>query len=392
MSRLRSGPPVVVTALAFVVAIVVGGILIAVTDTPTIKASKYFFSSPGPTFSRAWHAVSSAYVALFEGAVFDPHLVGHGSSWNALTPISNTLLNATPLILMGLSVALAFRTGLFNIGGQGQLIIGAVCAGYVGFAWQLPVVLHVVVAAIAGVIGGAVWGGLAGWLKARTGAHEVITTIMLNYIAFNLLAYLLSLSGFRRPGSNQAISSLIHQHARLPALLPAPLRVHVGLLIALAAAAVVHWLLTRGTLGFRLRAVGANQNAARTAGMDVGRNYLIAMVIAGALAGLAGVSQILGTNTAITQDIDAGIGFTGITVALLGRAQPWPTVLAGMLFGAFQAGGVTMQTKTGTPIDLVTVVQALMVVFIAAPALVRALFRLRAASGVETSLAKGWNG
>ncbi|MDQ1484690.1 MAG: ral nucleoside transport system permease protein, partial [Actinomycetota bacterium] len=354
MSRLRSGPPVVVTALAFVVAIVVGGILIAVTDTPTIKASKYFFSSPGPTFSRAWHAVSSAYVALFEGAVFDPHLVGHGSSWNALTPISNTLLNATPLILMGLSVALAFRTGLFNIGGQGQLIIGAVCAGYVGFAWQLPVVLHVVVAAIAGVIGGAVWGGIAGWLKARTGAHEVITTIMLNYIAFNLLAYLLSLSGFRRPGSNQAISSLIHQHARLPALLPAPLRVHVGLLIALAAAAVVHWLLTRGTLGFRLRAVGANQNAARTAGMDVGRNYLIAMVIAGALAGLAGVSQILGTNTAITQDIDAGIGFTGITVALLGRAQPWPTVLAGMLFGAFQAGGVTMQTKTGTPIDLVT--------------------------------------
>jgi simple sugar transport system permease protein len=154
----------------------------------------------------------------------------------------------------------------------------------------------------------------------------------------------------------------------------------------------VHWLLSRGTLGFRLRAVGANQNAARTAGMDVGRSYLVAMLIAGALAGLAGVSQILGTNTAITGDIDAGIGFTGITVALLGRAQPWPTVMAGLLFGAFQAGGVTMQTKTGTPIDLVTVLQALMVLFIAAPALVRALFRLRAARGVETALAKGWNG
>jgi ABC-type uncharacterized transport system permease subunit len=392
LARLRSGHPVIVTALAFVVSIVVGGVLIVLTDTPTRKAIRQLFTSPGTAISKGWHAVSSAYVALFEGAVFDPHLATHGNGWAALTPLSNTLLNATPLILMGLSVALAFRTGLFNIGGQGQLIMGAVCAGYVGFAWQLPVVVHVVVATIAGVIGGAAWGGVAGWLKARTGAHEVITTIMLNYIAVNLLIYLLGLNGFRRPGSNQAISSLVHHSARLPALLPAPLRVHVGLLIALAAAAAVHWLLSRGTLGFRLRAVGANQNAARTAGMDVGRSYLVAMLIAGALAGLAGVSQILGTNTAITGDIDAGIGFTGITVALLGRAQPWPTVMAGLLFGAFQAGGVTMQTKTGTPIDLVTVLQALMVLFIAAPALVRALFRLRAARGVETALAKGWNG
>lgn len=388
---LRSTHPVVVTVLAFVLSIVVGGILIVITDTPTRKAAKYFFSSPGDTFSKGWQAISSAYVALFEGSIFDPH--SQGGLWHTLNPLSETLLNATPLILAGLAVALAFRAGLFNIGVQGQLIIGAVFAGYVGFAWHLPVGIHLIVALIGGILGGALWGGLAGWLKARTGAHEVITTIMLNYIAVYLLGYLLSLDGFKRSGSNQAISRIIDSNARLPKLFPAPLRVHAGLIVALLAAAAVAWLLTRSKVGFQLRAVGANQNAARTAGMDVGRNYVVSMVIAGGLAGLAGCSQILGTNPSITQDIDAGIGFTGITVALLGRADPWATVLAGLLFGALQAGGVTMQSRTGTPIDLVTVLQSIIVLFIAAPALIRSTFRLRGAADTSAQqLAKGWNG
>ena len=288
---------------------------------------------------------------------------------------------------------MAFRAGLFNIGAQGQLIIGAVFAGYVGFAWHLPVVLHVIVALVAGIIGGALWAGIAGWLKARTGAHEVITTIMLNYVAVALLGYLLTENGFKRSGSNQAISRIVDGNARLPKLFPAPLRVHAGLIIALLAAAGVAWLLNRSRLGFQLRAVGANQFAARTAGMDVGRNYIVSLVLSGALAGLAGCSQILGTNSSITGDIDAGIGFTAITVALLGRAQPWPTVLAGLLFGAFQAGGVTMQSRTTTPIDLVNVLQSIIVLFIAAPALIRALFRLRGAADTSgQQLAKGWNG
>jgi ABC-type uncharacterized transport system permease subunit len=387
--------PLVVIALSFVTAIIVGAVLIAVTNQPTRKAAKHLFTSPGAALSAAWHAVSGAYVALFEGAVFDPHTFGHGSAWHDLNPLSETLFNATPLILVGLSVGLAFRTGLFNIGGQGQLILGAMAAGYVGFTWHLPPVIHVVAALVAGVAAGAIWGGIAGWLKARTGAHEVISTIMLNYIALGLLSYSLKTTAFKRPGSNQAISPIVHGTARLGKLLPAPLRLNLGLLLAIAATLAVAWLLTRSRLGFTLRAVGASPTAARTAGMDVGRTYFTAMLIAGGLAGLAGCCQILGggTNYALTVDVDAGLGFDGITVALLGRGRPWPTVWAGVLFGALRAGSATMQSRTGTSIDLVTIVQALVVLFIAAPAFVRTVFRLRSSSDVAgAQLAKGWNG
>jgi general nucleoside transport system permease protein len=363
--------PLVVIALSFVTAIIVGGILIAVTNQPTRNAVRHFSASPGKVFSSAWHAVSAAYVALFEGAIFDPHTFGHGTFWHDLNPLSETLFNATPLILVGLSVGLAFRTGLFNIGAQGQLILGAMTAGYIGFTWHLPPFLHLVVALVGGTIAGAVWGGIAGWLKARTGAHEVITTIMMNYIALDLLDYALKTSAFRRPGSNQAISPIVHGSARLGRLLPSPLRVNLGLLIAVAATVGVAWLLTRSRLGFTLRAVGASPTAARTAGMNVGRTYVTAMLIAG----------------------DAGLGFDGITVALLGRAKPWPTVWAGLLFGALHAGSATMQSRTGTSIDLVTIVQALVVLFIAAPAFVRAVFHLRSsADSGAAALAKGWNG
>jgi general nucleoside transport system permease protein len=390
---LRDGNPVVVTALSLVAALVVGGLLIALTDSKTTHAMGYFFSYPWDTFAFGWDAIWAAYKSLFEGAVLDPSTLSSGSLTTILTPISETLVTATPLILVGLSVGLAFRSGLFNIGGQGQIIMGAVCAGYVGFAWDLPPVIHLVVALIAGIIGGAVWGGIAGWLKAKTGAHEVITTIMLNYIAFDLLSFLLGQSGFQAAGSNQAISRVVHPSARLPHLLGDNLRVHAGLIVALIAAVGVSWLLKRSTTGFALRAVGANPAAARTAGMSVDRSYLIVMLIAGGLAGLAGCSQILGTNTAITGDIDAGIGFDGITVALLGRANPGGTVLAGLLFGGLKAGGLAMQSRTSTPVDLVTVLQALVVLFIAAPALVRSIFRLRSGgSGVSQELAKGWNG
>jgi ABC-type uncharacterized transport system permease subunit len=390
---LREANSVVLTGYAFVLALAVGAVLIAVTDKDTIKASKYFFQVPGDTLSAAWSAVWSAYGAMFEGAVLDPASLSSGNLTKILHPLSETLVEATPLILVGLSVGLAFRAGLFNIGGQGQIIIGAVCAGYVGFAWHLPVVVHLIVALVAGTLGGAFWGGLAGWLKARSGAHEVITTIMLNYVALNLLAFLLTASGFKRPGSNQAVSRIVDENARLPHLFGSTLRVHAGLLVAVAAAAGVGWLLKRSQLGFQLRAVGASQTASRTAGMDVERSYVTVMLIAGGLAGLAGCSQILGTNSAITQDIDAGIGFNGITVALLGRAKPWGTVLAGLLFGALTAGGRIMQVRTQTSIELVTVLQAVIVIFIAAPALVGAIFRTRdAGAAFGQSIATGWNG
>jgi ABC-type uncharacterized transport system permease subunit len=386
------GNTVVVTFLAVVLALVVGAILIVVADQPTRSSFGYFFAAPGDTFSNAWNAIAAGYSALFRGAIFDPRTVDQGIG-GIFGPISNTLLNAAPLILGGLAVAVAFQTGLFNIGVQGQLILGAIFAGYVGFAWQLPIVLHVLVALLAGILGGALWGGLAGWLKARTGAHEVITTIMLNYVAVYLLAYLLGVNGFQAPGSNQAISRRVDDTARLPHLFGSQLSVHWGLVIALLAAAGVWWLLSRSSLGFSLKTVGANPFAARTAGMGIERSYLAVMLISGALAGLAGCSQILGTNSALTGDIDAGIGFDAITVALLGRGGPWGTVLAGLLFGAFRAGSVVMATDTSTPSEIVSIIEPVLVLFIAAPALVRAVFRLRASRSAGVGqLAKGWNG
>ena len=387
------GNSIVLTILAFLCALVVGAVLIVIADPASRSSMGYFFEHPSDTFSNGWRAISAGYSAMFRGAVFNSDSLYSNGGIPIFGPISNTLLNATPLILGGLAVGVAFRAGLFNIGVQGQLIMGAICAGYVGFAFRLPHVIHLVAALLAGVVGGAVWGGLAGWLKARTGAHEVILTIMMNYIALYFLNYLLGVSGFQAPGSNQAISRRVHGTARLPHIFGANLSLHAGVIIALLAAVGCWWLLTRSTLGFSLRAVGANPFAARSAGMSVERSYVTVMLISGALAGLVGCSQILGTNpSGLTGDIDSGLGFDAITVALLGQATPGGTVLAGLLFGAFRAGGVVMVANTSTPADVVQVMEAVIVLFIAAPALIRAVFRLRASRGGGVGqLAKGWN-
>ena len=394
IESVREGGTVVITVLAFVCAMIVGAVLIVIADEPTRAAMGYFFAYPWDAFAAGWEAVSSAYLALFQGSVLDFGSFTGESNVPILGPISDTLFNAAPLILGGLSVAVAFRAGLFNIGGQGQLIAGAICAGWVGFTWHLPVLLHLLVAMFAGLVGGAIWGGIAGWLKAQTGAHEVISTIMLNYIALYLLFYLLSVPGFQAEASNQAISIPIDATARFPRLFGSGLSVNGSLVVALLAALACWWLLTRSTLGFRLRAVGANQFAARTAGMNVGGSYVTVMLIAGALSGLAGSAQALGgNNVAITGDVDASIGFDAITVALLGRASPGGTVLAGILFGALRAGAVRMQAETGVPTEIVQVIQSVIVLFIAAPALIRAIFRLRQSGGGGVGgLAKGWNG
>jgi simple sugar transport system permease protein len=376
-----------VTVLSVVLALLIGALLIIVSDPQVQEPAGYFFSRPGDTFSAAWQSVSGAYVALFEGSLinFEEYTVGR-----ALRPFGETLTYATPLIAAGLAVALPFRAGLFNIGAEGQIILGAIFAGYIGFAINLPIVVHVAVAVVAGLVGGAIWAGIVGVLKAKTGAHEVIVTIMLNNIARFLLIYLLATSAFQRPGRADPISPFVHPSAELPRFFEGT-RLHAGFLLAILAAVFVWWLLDRSTLGFRLRAVGYNPNAATTAGMSVSGTYIAVFVIAGALAGLAGASQALGTERHINTGISGGLGFDAITVALLGRANPWGTIAAGILFGALRAGGVTMQARTGTPIDIVLVVQALIVLFIAAPPLVRAIFRIkvRAAEPV-TAAAKGW--
>lgn len=374
MREILSGTALM-SVLAVLLALVIGGIMIALTDTRVQEASAYFFSRPGATFGAIWEAVSGAYVSLFQGSVYNFRRPGF---LNGIKPLTDTLAFATPLIVAGLGVALGFRAGLFNIGGRGQMLFGAAAAGWVGFSFQLPYGLHLVLAIAAGIIAGALWGGIAGFLKAQTGAHEVITTIMLNYIAFYFVYWMLSTPGLlQSPGSNNPKTPGMMETAVFPDLLGSRYSLHLGFLLAIAATFFVGWLLNRSSLGFKFRAVGANPSAAQVAGINVPRMFTYVMLFSGGLVGLAAVFQVLGTvTTGFSAGIDAGIGFDAITVALLGRSRPWGVFAAGILFGAFKAGGFTMQAAEGIPIDIVLVVQSMIVLFIAAPPLVRAVFRL----------------
>ena len=363
-----------VTLLAIVLALVLSAVLIAAADKVVQDSATYLFARPADFFGAVWSSVSNAYLALFHGAIIDP---GAGSAVRVFRPITETMTVSVPLIFAGLGLGIGFRAGLFNIGAQGQIILGAIFAGYVGFTFDLPPVLHLLLAVIAGAIGGGLWAGIAGALKARTGANEVIVTIMLNNIAVYLIAFLLTTSAFQRGASNNPISPPIKDNALFPLLLGSGFRLHGGFLLAIAAAVGVWWLMNRSTIGFEFRAVGSNASAARVAGISVNANFVWVMVVAGALAGLGGAAQVLGTEHAgLTAGVAASFGFDAITVALLGRSKPLGTVLAGLLFGALRAGGFAMQARTGTPIDIVLVVQSLIVLFIAAPPLVRAVFRL----------------
>jgi len=368
---------VVISILAVVLAMVAGAILIALTDPKVHTAAGYFFARPGDTIAAVWQSATGAYGALFQGSIYN---FKRPDFLNGIRPLTETLTFATPLILAGLGVGLAFRVGMFNIGGRGQMLIAAACAGWVGFTLDLPPVVHLLVAIAAGIIGGAFWGGIVGLLKARTGAHEVIITIMLNYVAFYLITFMLSTQGLlQAPGSNVPKSAAMAPNSVLPKLLGDRYNLHAGFLLAILAVVFVWWLFSRSSIGFRFRAVGENPNAARVAGIDVKNTYVYAMLLSGGLIGLAGVSQVLGTVTSgFDNGIDAGIGFDAITVALLGRSRPGGILIAGILFGALKAGGYSMQATQGVnvPIDIVLVLQALIVLFIAAPPLVRAIFFL----------------
>ncbi|PZF90778.1 ABC transporter permease [Micromonospora endophytica] len=379
-----------VTLLSLVLAMIVGAVLMIVSDPDVLATYAYITARPSDAINGSWTLVSEAYANLFKGSVFDP---GATTLNAALSPISETLTYTAPLVFTGLSVALAFRGGLFNIGAQGQATMGVILAALAGFLLPLPPGLHLLVAVLAGALGGAVWGFIPGILKARTGAHEVINTIMLNYISVYFLTWLIVQNGVQDPNRTDAISRSVDASAQLPRLFGDGLRAHVGIILAVLATWAVAWLLNRSTLGFELRAVGANPDAARTAGMSVTRTYVLIMVFAGALAGLGGSQMVLGTTAAaLTPLVIAQIGFDGILVALLGRVKPWGVALAALLFGALQAGGNRMQSYSGISLELVTVLQALIVIFIAAPALVKAIFQLRAARAarLQTSLAKGW--
>lgn len=362
-----------VVVMAIIASLLISGVLIALADEHVQEAARYFFSRPADTFAAIGDAVGGAYSAMFQGAVLN--LNGESFAQKIL-PFTQTLTMATPLIFAGLGLGIGFRAGLFNIGAQGQILIGATLGAYVGFAWHLPWGIHLVVAVLGCALGGAMWGFIPGFLKARTGAHEVIVTIMLNYIALNLVAWLLTLEAFQRPDSNNPISPIVDKTAQYPLLLGPQFSLHWGFVLAIACAFGVWWLMERSTLGFEFRAVGANPHASRTAGMRVAKAYILVMVIAGALAGLAGSAQVLGTEKVLTTATAGSLGFDAITVALLGRSRPLGIVMAAILFGGLRAAGPTLQVQAGLPVDIVLVIQALIVLFIAAPPLVRSMFRL----------------
>lgn len=361
-------PTVRDTVIAVILALLVGAVLIILSDEQVIESLDALFSNPGSFFVYAGdvlrysgEAVWDAYTALLRGAF------GSGPAWE------RTLERSAPLICAGLGVALAFRAGLFNIGAQGQMLVAALAAGYVGFNYDLPPFIHLLAAIAAALVAGALWGGLVGLLKARSGAHEVITTIMLNQVGRFTVLFFLAREAFQRPGSDNLLSPIVDSDAQYPTIAG----LHLGILVALLAAVAVWWLLVRSKLGFELRAVGANPDAARTAGMSVSKVYIAAMAIAGLLAGLAATMTVLGLRQGVTDQVVGSVGFDAITVALLGRVTPFGTVLAGLLFGALSAGGLGMQTAAGVPPELIQVVQALIVLFVAAPALIRGLTRIR---------------
>jgi simple sugar transport system permease protein len=383
--------------LAVFTAMLIGAFIIVLSDPALLRL---WTTDPLKAAIESVRAVLEGYGALITGALGSPSayvdalMSGDLNQVKlAFRPLSETLLAATPLIFTGLAVALGFRSGLFNIGAEGQLYLGALVAAFVGFAIHgLPWFVHLPLAVAAGFLGGALWGFIPGILKARTGAHEVIVTIMLNYVAYLLVTWVLRQTFYQRPGRSDPVSPIVDPAAMIPQLIDG-LRMNWAFVLALLVAALVSWLLYRSTLGYEFRAVGLNPAGARYAGMSISRTLILTMSISGGLAGLAGATEILGVNKAMTPGFSPGYGFDGIAIALLGGSSPGGVVLAALLFGGLRAGATPMQASTGIPIDLVVVIQALVIMFVAAPALIREIYRIKAkrATGTET-VAQGWRG
>ena len=392
----------VIPVLAVVTAFIIGAIVIVFTDRAVLQAFGNFFEEPGTVLQLAWNAVKTAYVSLFEGALGSPAKISAGlESWivegdaqafrSAMRPVSESLTKSTPYILTGLAVALGFRAGLFNIGAEGQFVIGGLCAVVVGYSVKgLPAYIHLPLAIAAGALGGGIWAGIVGLLKAWTGAHEVINTIMMNWMAFRLVEWLLREPLEAIQGTHRTPEIL--DTAKLPRFFPPPIRLHAGLIIAVLAAVFVWWFLWKTTWGFEMRTVGANPDAARYCGMSIGRNIALAMFLSGALAGLAGVGESLGLTHNMTLGFQAGYGFDSIALALLGGSHPVGVVLASLLFGMLRAGGTRMMSIAGIPLEITAIIQAMVIILIAAPAIVRSLYRLRVRREdlVPTTITRGW--
>jgi simple sugar transport system permease protein len=381
---------VMVPLLATFTALVIGALIIILT-TESVYAA--FRASFGAGLVESLRVVGEAYGALFAGAFGDPAKIAAALNTGdaqavrrAVNPFFESLVAATPYIYGGLAVALGFRAGLFNIGVEGQLFVGALAGTFVGYSLTgLPLIIHLPLTILAGAAGGALWGLIPGFLKAKVGAHEVINTIMLNYIAFRLSDWLLN-GPMKRPESFNPVSPFIQESAKLPRFFDSPIRFHAGFFLALLVAWLVWWFLFRTRWGFDLRTVGANPHAARYAGMSIVVWTVMAMAISGALGGMAGTNEVIGVNYNMAMAFSSGYGFDSIALALLGNSHPFGVVLSSLLFGALRNGATRMQVVAGIPIDIISILQALILMFIAAPAIIRTVYRLRQPADGEAAV------
>jgi simple sugar transport system permease protein len=373
----KFGSKIRVPALSISVALLVGALFIIFTDIEVLGG---LLSDPIGALSLGIGRAATAYSALFRGAFGDPDNIGKALASNgdiklwarALRPIVESIVASVPLIFVGLGVSVAFRTGIFNIGGAGQYTMGAVggtIAALTFGAGVTPAPVAILLVMVFGVIGGAAWAFIPGYLKARVGASEVITTIMLNFIAGQFVFFLVSNFEFiQKPPRIQPVSKELSQFVDLPGILPiAALRMDISIIIALLTAVAVSWFLFRSTRGFELRAAGLNLAAAKYAGIGAGTSIITAMLISGAISGLGGALVAVGTIKQLSPGIAGSVGFTAIAVALVGGTRPSGVVATALVFGLLQHGGSLMQVQTGIPIEMLLFIQALVIAFIAAP-------------------------
>lgn len=387
-----------IPALAILTGLIIGAVLIMATSFDVYDAFKVsLWKGLGTAFAE----VGEAYLALITGSLGNPVeivqalLYGDALDFrNAINPILESLVQSTPYIFAGLACALGFRAGLFNIGVEGQLFIGAAAATFVGYSLTgLPPYIHMPLAFLAGALGGALWGMVPGLLKATTGGHEVINCIMMNYIAYRFTTFLLT-GPMSRPGTGgMPVSPIIEKSAQIPQFFKTPIRFHLGFFIALAFAALVWWVLFKTTLGLNLRTVGTNPRAAKYAGMNIIATTIIGMAASGALAGMAGANEVLAVNRSMAIGLSAGYGFDSIALALLGNSHPVGVIFAALLFGVLKNGATKMMVVSTIPIDIVTILQAVILIFVAAPAIIRSVYRLKQPK-VETAaiMLSGWGG
>ncbi|RLT22085.1 MAG: ABC transporter permease [Candidatus Aquidulcis sp.] len=375
----KFGSKIRVPALSISVALLVGALFIIFTDIEVLGG---LLSDPIGALSLGIGRAATAYSALFRGAFGDPETIGKALASNgdiklwarALRPIVESVVASVPLIFVGLGVSVAFRTGIFNIGGAGQYTMGAVGGTIAALAFGAgvtPAPIAILLVMIFGVVGGAAWAFIPGYLKARVGASEVITTIMLNFIAGQFVFFLVSNFEFiQKPPRIQPVSKELSQFVDLPGILPiAALRMDISIIIALLTAVAVSWFLFRSTRGFELRAAGLNLAAAKYAGIGAGTSIITAMLISGAISGLGGALVAVGTIKQLSPGIAGSVGFTAIAVALVGGTRPSGVVATALVFGLLQHGGSLMQVQTGIPIEMLLFIQALVIAFIAAPEL-----------------------